>query len=48
MAKVTIFLSTLPARGATTPHQMRGGTYAIFLSTLPARGATCPASPVPS
>ena len=34
------FLSTLPARGATTDGSMYYGEWIIFLSTLPARGAT--------
>ena len=34
-----IFLSTLPARGATTTG-LTVGTSVVFLSTLPARGAT--------
>ena len=38
-----LFLSTLPARGATCPLVRRGGRRA-FLSTLPARGATQPAA----
>ena len=41
MAKVTIFLSTLPARGATDGLD-RAGPKNEFLSTLPARGATLP------
>ena len=39
MAKVTIFLSTLPARGSTTTSR-RFPPHVKFLSTLPARGAT--------
>ena len=34
-----IFLSTLPARGATV-HRVQGAAPRAFLSTLPARGAT--------
>ena len=35
-----IFLSTLPARGATEGHPYLVKTGVRFLSTLPARGAT--------
>ena len=35
-----IFLSTLPARGATCPCLLRPAAPPAFLSTLPARGAT--------
>ena len=35
-----IFLSTLPARGATKDFIVLVGALAVFLSTLPARGAT--------
>ena len=38
------FLSTLPARGATSARRARTSRY-LFLSTLPARGATGPAIP---
>ena len=34
-----LFLSTLPARGAT-PADSQFGQLGLFLSTLPARGAT--------
>ena len=37
-----IFLSTLPARGATKPPGTQTSRETIFLSTLPARGATDP------
>ena len=37
--RLVIFLSTLPARGATTIF-FSAKTYVLFLSTLPARGAT--------
>ena len=36
----SIFLSTLPARGATSSWRLNQGEAAKFLSTLPARGAT--------
>ena len=35
-----VFLSTLPARGATSRSSLTGRTGCRFLSTLPARGAT--------
>ena len=35
-----VFLSTLPARGATAALALGRAAAAIFLSTLPARGAT--------
>ena len=35
-----LFLSTLPARGATGRPWRQGGSPGRFLSTLPARGAT--------
>ena len=38
--EVTIFLSTLPARGATCPGCGNTARQQEFLSTLPARGAT--------
>ena len=34
------FLSTLPARGATSKTALPTGQKKLFLSTLPARGAT--------
>ena len=40
MAKITIFLSTLPARGATVFTPLVTQVLEVFLSTLPARGAT--------
>ena len=39
---VTLFLSTLPARGATPPTARTVRPCTAFLSTLPARGATSP------
>src|SRR5699024_11109443 len=36
---LVVFLSTLPARGATRPNKFYSA-YIEFLSTLPARGAT--------
>ena len=41
-----LFLSTLPARGATIWRQWRDDVR-IFLSTLPARGATAPMPRLP-
>ena len=38
--RLDVFLSTLPARGATGPWWTRAGSRRKFLSTLPARGAT--------
>ena len=38
----TIFQSTLPARGATSPYDNANALGHEFQSTLPARGATRP------
>src|SRR5699024_3232426 len=40
LGDLVVFLSTLPARGATTAYHDGTKTKARFLSTLPARGAT--------
>ena len=37
---LTLFLSTLPARGATMVYGWETRHTVVFLSTLPARGAT--------
>ena len=39
-ATVWAFQSTLPMRGATSPHQSKPDTPGQFQSTLPMRGAT--------
>ena len=45
VSNIAVFLSTLPARGATNAKQFGFEEVAKFLSTLPARGATQPAFP---